>query len=171
LDDGNGMVNTMSYYNDDEKAAILAIARATVERLENQPAYVPPSESASVRWRREQTGAAEQRERERALDRAMTDHVRAKLLEAATDWQSRIDQAVAAERAATDWQARIDQAVAAERAYWNEALPEFIALVRREITAEISEQVGQLRAETNVQRAIDKADNITELPNFLRKTA
>ena len=144
----------MGIYSDDEKAAILAIARATVERLENQPAsYVPPSESPSVRWRREQTEAEANRERERALDRAMTDHVRAKLSEASTDWQ-----------------ARIDQAVAAEHAFWTEALPELIALVRQQITSEIEEKVGLLRADVNMQRAIDKGDNITELPSFLRKT-
>jgi hypothetical protein len=51
-----------------------------------------------------------------------------------------------------------------------EALGEFKQQLIAEIEAKISAEVGQLRAETNVQRAIDKAE-VVELPNVLKRTA
>jgi hypothetical protein len=139
-----------------EARSNIAFGRSVERDLRQRLMAAPFVESASARWRREQTQDAERRERERALDRCMTDHVRAELMEASTDWQ-----------------ARIDQAVAAERAYWNEALPELIALVRQQITAEISAAVAGVsldvaamkHAQTKRKRA--RASNIVDLPNPL----
>jgi hypothetical protein len=103
-----------------------------------------PPEKLSDRWRREANEAEAERKAER---------------------NSRLTDAEAAQL-----EARLVGMVAAERAYWSEVLPELIALLRREITAEISEAIGELRAETNVNRTIDKSENVTELPSFLRKS-
>jgi hypothetical protein len=61
--------------------------------------------------------------------------------------------------------------VASGRAYLlQEFLPELVAQLRRQITGEISEAVGGLRADMNVARAIDR-NEVVELPNVLRKTS
>jgi hypothetical protein len=130
--------------------------RDELQRLmdEHDSKYGAP-EKLSDKWRREATEAEAERKAER--DSKLTEYEAARL---------RID----IEAKIADVQARIDQAVAAERAYWNEALPELLALMRREITAEISAAVGELRADVNVQRAVDQGV-VTELPSFLRKAS
>jgi hypothetical protein len=50
-------------------------------------------------------------------------------------------------------------------------LPELVAQLRQQINVEISEAVGLLRAEMNVQRSVDMG-TVTELPAIpLRKPA
>jgi hypothetical protein len=90
---------TNNIYTDDERAAIMATARATLERLENdQQQYAPRGETRNQRDRRQISEQEERDARDRAIDRHLTAAVRAKLSEASIDWQARIDEAVKAER-------------------------------------------------------------------------
>jgi CYTH domain-containing protein len=163
----------MSKYSDEEKAAVLARARATLaepmpERVVPNENNYPPFESPSAKWRREATEEMERAEREkrandhRTIERRITNAVM-------TSLQGLIDQAMASERA------EIGQAVAAERAHMMELLPELLAKmraeIRRSITAEINAAVGELRAEVNVARAVDKSANVIDMPDFLKRAS
>jgi hypothetical protein len=104
-----------------------------------------PPEKLSDRWRREATKAEAERKRER--DAKLTDTQAAQL------------------------EARLIGLVASEREIVLQIVGETLGLFIKQIRDEIAEQVGELRAETNTLRSIDGADNITELPAFLRKTS
>jgi hypothetical protein len=72
---------------------------------------------------------------------------------------------------AANLEARLVGMVASERAFVLEVVGEVLGQVRADITREIEEKIGLLRADVMVHRAIDKSENITELPNpLLRKT-
>ena len=72
-----------------------------------------------------------------------------------------------AARLATTLEAKFAGQIAAESEFMKEVLAETIAYLRREITNEISEAVGQLRADM-AQRGVDRSE-VVELPNVLRK--
>jgi DNA polymerase III delta prime subunit len=137
-----------------DRDAILKECRETLERTRTPKSsnfeHLPPTESRADRWRREATEQEAEQERKRMLDRA-SDSELARLLAAAE----------------TDWQSRINDAVAAERSYWEQLLPELIALLRAEITAEIASvrlDVDALRHDqTKRRRARSNNNNVTEL--------
>jgi hypothetical protein len=139
---------------------ILAECRETLARSRTIPKpsdllYSPPVESRMDRDRREITERDERWARQRARDR-ISDSELARLLASAE----------------TDWQARIDAAVAAERSYWEELLPELIAQLRQNITAEIASvrlDVDAMKHEQTKRRRARSNNNITEL--VVRKPA
>jgi formate dehydrogenase maturation protein FdhE len=137
----------MSNYSDDERAAILEKAKAILARPmlgADRPHADTDAFLANLRRQRE----AEREPVPQLRDWPLTDSEAARL-------KAEIHQAIA-------------DAVTAEREHWTALLPELLGLREKEMIDKISEAVGQLRAETNVHRIIDKANNITELPSFLR---
>lgn len=131
--------------------------RDELQRLmdEHDSKYGAP-EKLSDKWRREATEAEAERKAER--DAKLTEYEAARL-------RAELDGKLA------DVRAELTDLVASERASLIELIGQvsFLAGVIDKIGDKIDESVGGLRAEMNMQRAVDKADNVTELPAFLRK--
>ena len=136
----------MSKYTDEERAAIMATARATLEQLENdQQQHVPRGETHNQRIRRELTEADE---RERESNRRLTDAESARL----RHWLLNL----------------VDEQKTFLLEVVGEALGQFKQQLIEEIEDRINVEVGKLRADVHVQRAVDRG-TVTELPNVLTR--
>ena len=154
--------DAMSRYSDEEKAEIIARARAALEEPDDMPSHQAVAEEAAPaprltqsfcdmpllssepmrRWKRE----AEEAEARRAEYREQTTaEVNAKRTR---DWERWCD-------------ARIARAIECERTDILKAAGQAVGMIREQLRDEIQEAVGGLRAELNVLRAAEKADVIT----------
>jgi hypothetical protein len=135
----------VSPFTPEDRERILQQARETLARPLPDVGFAPPLESRNDRWRREATEAEATRNAER--DSRLTDAEAAML------------------------EARLVGMVESERAVILEIVGETLGLFMKQLRDEIAEQVGLLKAETTLNRTIDKAENITELPNPLQRRA
>lgn len=134
----------------DPRQAILDQARETLRRTAHltvsTKSVLPPDESLADRRYREAIERKAERDAEQQQQHRLTDYEAAQL-----------EARVRAELAGT---------VAAERGFMMELLAEFLAHVERQT----NEKVGLLRADMNVQRAVDReGSNVVDMPDFLTK--
>jgi hypothetical protein len=136
----------MDTFTPEERAAIMATARATLERLENDQQYVPRGETRNQRDRRLFTEQEAERERER--EHRMTDAQAARL----KHWLFNL----------------VDEQKTFLIEVVGEALAQFKEQLIEELEDRINTEVGKLRADVHVQRAVDEG-TVNVLPNVLTR--
>jgi hypothetical protein len=75
---------------------------------------------------------------------------------------------------AADWtrfiDGRIFAAIAARDEFWRDVLGGLVSEVRKQLRAEIVEQVGGLRADITIEKAAERRDDgVVELPPFIER--
>lgn len=146
----------MVTYSDEDRAQILEAARAALEATDATLATprpelaLPPAEDKLERWRREAREQEERSARERAAPRALT------------DWE-------AAQLQRNELAAMVDE----QKDFFLRLLAELTAEIRHEFdqkVAALADELGQLRADRTLDRALAKGD-VADLPPLTRKRA
>ena len=67
--------------------------------------------------------------------------------------------------------AAIDCNITVEHEFMMAILAEMLATIKRDITSEIDEKIGLLKADVALYRAIGKGENVIDMPDFLRRAS
>jgi hypothetical protein len=145
----------MSKYSDEDRARIFEAAREALESAEAalaepRPEIEPPVEDRAAKWRREAREQEERFARERAAGWPLTEYE-----------SSRIDQ--------------LSGQLVEQREFFLRLLPEIVAELQYQFEqkiAELSAEIGLLRADRTLDRALAKGEpsgEVLDLPNPLRR--